>query len=269
MPKKLKLVTSVSLPEFANTVICGDSSKVMTGFPDNCIDLTVTSPPYDDLRLYKGYTFDPSNIIDQLYRVTKPGGVVVWVMMDAVIDGGESGSSFKQALYFKQAGFSLHDTMIWHKPFTRPNENDRRYTSSFEYMFVFCKEGPPKTFNPLMVPSVTGGKGIKTMGFRKSDGSYVYEKRRAMLKIRPYKRLLNVWTVKQEIRKNPHPAAFPRKLVEMHVRTWSDEGDLVLDPMAGSGTTLMIAKFLKRNFVGIEMSGEYCEVSRNAVGNGP
>ena len=266
MPKKLKKsVVDSSLPEFANTVIQGDSSEVMKRFPDDCIDLTVSSPPYDNIRIYHGYNFEPEKIIDQLYRVTKPGGVVVWIMMDAVIAGSESGSSFRQALYFKQVGFSLHDTMIWHKPFTRPNENDRRYTSSFEYMFVFCKDSQPKTFNPLLIPSITAGKSMTTVGFRKFDGSYVHEKRRATLKVRPYKRLLNVWTIRQEIKKNPHPAAFPRKLAEMHIRTWSNEGDLILDPMCGSGTSLMIARYLKRNFVGIDVSNEYCEVSRAAV----
>ena len=138
------------MEKFINKIIEGNCVEVMKQFDDNVIDLTVTSPPYDDLRNYKGYVFPFEEIAQQLYRITKPGGVVVWVVADATIDGSETGTSFKQALYFKEIGFNLHDTMIFRKINPIPQIYCKRYTNEFEYMFVFSK-GPVKTHNPIMV----------------------------------------------------------------------------------------------------------------------
>ncbi len=152
-----------------NQLICGNNVEVLRTFPDECIDLTVTSPPYDNLRDYNGYSFDFEGLAEQLYRVTKKGGVVVWVVGDAVIDGSESGTSFRQALHFKEIGFNLHDTMIYQRPARFPDK--LRYSQSFEYMFVLSK-GKPNTFNPIMDhknkpdshkggEEVSGGRGEK------------------------------------------------------------------------------------------------------------
>ena len=130
-----------------NKIICGNCVEIMKEWENNIIDLTITSPPYDNLRDYKGYVFDFENIAKQLYRVTKSGGVVVWIVGDATIKGSETGTSFRQALYFKEIGFNLHDTMIYSKAgFQYPATN--RYHQTFEYMFIFSK-GKPKTFNPI------------------------------------------------------------------------------------------------------------------------
>ena len=112
--------------------------ETMAKMPDNFIDLTVTSPPYDNLRTYKGYSFDFENVAKELYRITKIGGVVVWIVGDATIKGSETGTSFRQALFFKEIGFNLHDTMIYQK--SVPPMNDKRYQHNFEYMFVFVKD---------------------------------------------------------------------------------------------------------------------------------
>ena len=98
-----------------NTIFNEDCLNTMRAMPDGVIDLVITSPPYDDLRNYKGYSFDFESIAKELFRVVKEGGVVVWVVGDATVDGSETGTSFRQALFFKEVGFNLHDTMIYMK----------------------------------------------------------------------------------------------------------------------------------------------------------
>lgn len=151
-----------------DVILCGDNVQILQEFESNCIDLTVTSPPYDNLRTYNGYTWDFEAVARELYRVTKPGGVVVWVVGDATVDGSETGTSFRQALYFMECGFNLHDTMIYQTH--KPPMNDRRYQNSFEYMFVFSKD-IVKTFNPIYVKSYLGGSSRSGDTYRQPDGS--------------------------------------------------------------------------------------------------
>lgn len=246
-----------------NKIIQGDCLEVMKTFDDECIDLTVTSPPYDNLRTYNGYTFDFEGVAKELYRITKQGGVVVWVVGDATIKGSETGTSFKQALYFKEIGFNLHDTMIYHKLCYVPLTHNR-YEQTFEYMFVFSK-GKPKCFNPRLKKNVEAGKKISG-GFR-HDGNELKPMHKAGEKIKEYSIDTNVWSMKvgwnhsytDEFLKG-HPAIFPEKLAEDHILSWSNEGDIILDPMAGSGTTLKMAKKNNRNYIGIEISKEYIDI---------
>ena len=142
-----------------NKIIQGDCLEVMKSIPDKSIDMVLTSPPYDNLRDYKGYTFNFEGIAQEIYRVLKDGGVCVWIVGDATIKGSETGTSFRQALYFKEIGFNLHDTMIWYKTNPMPYIKKNCYTPCFEYMFVFSK-GKPNTFNPIMIECKT--KGSKT-----------------------------------------------------------------------------------------------------------
>ena len=223
---------------------------------DNSIDLTVTSPPYDNLRDYKGYTFDFEGIAKELYRVTKQGGVVVWVVGDATIKGSETGTSFKQALYFKEIGFNLHDTMIYAKQNPVPYHHNR-YNPQFEYMFVLSK-GVPKTFNPIQENT----KGFKTGKYRYPDGSLKIANTPI---IKETKMLNNIWFYVVGGKGNNHPASFPEKLAEDHILSWSNEGDTVFDPMAGSGTTLKMAKKNNRNYIGIETSQEYIDIINKRI----
>jgi len=242
-----------------NQVIQGDCLEVMKTLEDNSIDLTVTSPPYDNLRDYKGYTFDFEGIAKELYRVTKQGGVVVWVVGDATIKGSETGTSFKQALYFKEIGFNLHDTMVYAKnvyPFPPSN----RYFQMFEYMFVLSK-GNPKTSNLIRVPT-KWKTGKKTN--RQKDGTLEIMKYDTGKDTRVKS---NIWEYQTGYQKTTtdkfafaHSAMFPEKLAEDHILSWSNEGDTILDPMAGSGTTLKMAKKNNRNYIGIEISQEYIEI---------
>lgn len=248
-----------------NKIYCCDCIPFMEKLPENCIDLTVTSPPYDNLRDYNGYSFDCESIARQLYRVTKSGGVVVWVVGDKIIKGNKTLTSFRQALLFQEIGFNVHDTMIYRKkntPFMRSNA----YTNCFEFMFIFSK-GSPKTFNPLKEKTARSGEEMLVYN-KKADG--VNKKVPGMLKKEKTK--TNIWeyavglggTTRDRIAFR-HPATFPEKLAEDHILSWTNEGDIVFDPMSGSGTTCKMAFLNGRKFLGCEVSEEYVAISRERL----
>ena len=244
------------------TNVCyqGDCLEVMKGIEDKSIDLTVTSPPYDNLRDYKGYTFNFEGIAKELYRITKDGGVVVWVVGDETNKFCESLSSFKQALYFNEIGFNLLDTMIYYKQNYAPAYPTlRRYANQFEYMFVFSK-GKPNTFNPIQKEKVRNKE--EKVAYRQKDGSL---KRKLKEIGRETKDASNVWEFAVGGNKLNHSAVFPEKLAEDHILSWSNEGYTVFDPMAGSGTTLKMAKLNNRNFIGCEISSEYCDIIKERI----
>lgn len=246
-----------------NKIYCENCLDTMARIEDNFIDLTVTSPPYDNLRTYNGYLFQFEEIAKELYRVTKQGGVVVWVIGDATVNGSETGTSFKQALYFMHCGFNLHDTMIYQKN-SYPFPPSNRYYQQFEYMFVFSK-GKPKTTNLLKCES--GNKKRKSTQ-RNKDGtttSFTSEGNKERI-------MDNVWledtgymrTTKDKDAYR-HPAMFPESLSEKHILTWSNKNDLVYDPFMGSGTTAKMAILNNRNFIGSEISQEYVDLAYNRI----
>ena len=248
-----------------NSVYTSEAVSFMSQMEEDMIDLTVTSPPYDDLRNYKGYEFDLENIVKGLYRVTKNGGIVVWVVGDKYVKGNRNLTSFRQALLFQNEGFNVHDVMIYKKkntPFMRSNA----YTNCFEFMFIFSK-GKSKTYNPIMEPTVRQGFE-KMPANKKADGI----NNKVLSKLNDFKVRNNIWeyavglggtTSDREAFK--HPAVFPEKLAEDHILSWSNVGDLVFDPMCGSGTTLKMAKKNKRNFLGCDISNDYVEIARNRL----
>tara|TARA_B100000214_G_scaffold105383_1_gene73997 strand:+ start:1539 stop:2798 length:1260 start_codon:yes stop_codon:yes gene_type:complete len=360
----------MSLP--LNSILCGNSVEKLKLLPDGSVDLTVTSPPYDDIRFYSdeftaafnksvddfenekeykralsafkreriaekltennGYSFPFEDIADELHRVTKPGGVVVWVVGDAVDKGSESGSSFRQALYFKDIGFNIHDTMIYEKNGTAfPARRDgNRYSQIFEYMFVFTK-GKPKTHKLVCdKPNKWTGwgsfndkfnfdsideshtekekeelyglirKALKSMGYKETqDGVTIDDdgfdfrkvdysklglgissmrgkdgklKSRVQKPVPEFSPRNNIW--KYNTGKNfstkdkiafEHPAIYPEKLVEDHVLTWTEPGDVVLDPFVGSGTTTKMAHLNGRDWIGIDISQKYAELARERM----
>ena len=254
-----------------------DCLEILKQMPDNSIDLTVTSPPYDNLRTYKNSlvwnTEIWKQVIKQLFEVTKQGGVVVWIVADATINGSETGTSFKQALFAKECGFNLHDTMIYHRlglPLTH-----RRYEQHFEYMFVFSK-GKPKTFNPLLKDNKCFGSKKKCMTeetkLTRDKNSLASSSKSFIIKKQSY--LGNIWkysvgymqTTKDKIAFK-HPAIFPDQLAVDHIKTWSNENDIVLDPFMGSGTAGVAAKNLNRSFIGIECEPEYFEIAKARIKN--
>lgn len=249
----------------SNYIKCCDNVQGLRNLPDDCIDLTVTSPPYDDLRTYKGFSWDFDALAKELYRVTKPGGVIVWVVNDATVNGSETGTSFKQALAFKEIGFNLHDTMIWKKP-GGPYPSKVRYYASFEYMFVFSK-GKPKTVK-LIADRVNKHAGeTMTATERQRDGSIKESKgRREGRRIKQMGVRHNVWEVRPAGgQQTGHPAVFPVMLAADHIISWSAPGDIVLDPFMGSGTTAVAAIKTGRNYIGFECSAEYCEIAEKRI----
>lgn len=230
-----------------NTIHNESCLDTMNRMPDNFIDLTVTSPPYDNLRKYNGYSFDFEPIARELYRVTKQNGILVWVVGDATIDGSETGTSFKQALYFKELGFKLHDTMIYEKnsPAYPANRNGNRYTQIFEYMFVFAKG--------KVVKNLICDKPNKWAGHKDFSGKLKNP-------VPDFSPRNNIWRYVTSFNGVKHPAPFPEALAHDHVVSWSNEGNLVYDPFMGSGTTAVVAKRLGRSYIGSEISDEYCTI---------
>ena len=257
-------------------LINGDCLEEMKKLKENSIDLTVTSPPYDNLSTYNCNNALWSeqvwkDCIQELFRVTTQGGVVVWVVGDATIKGSETGTSFKQALWAMECGFNLHDTMIYQKnSLTFPDTN--RYYQCFEYMFVFSK-GKPKTCNQITdKENKQAGKTISG-NYRDIDGSLKQmsgsKNKRG---IKEYGVRWNIWKYNtgwkhsySEDWLRGHPAIFPEKLAHDHIISWSNEGDTVLDCFMGSGTTGKMAKQLGRKFIGIELDETYFNIAKQRI----
>ena len=269
--KQLKI--DVKESKFFNKLYKGNSLELLKKLPDLSVDMVVTSPPYDDLRDYEGveaWNYDVfKKIAKQLYRVVKVGGVVVWVVGDKTSNGGKSLTSFKQAIYFQKLGFNMYDVIIYEKAGSAP-PHPGRYFNSFEYMFVLSK-GKPKNIN-LLRDKKNAWAGYQTYGVitrREKDGSLTKKERKT---INEFGVRTNIWRyangkgfAAEESVAHEHPAIFPEKLVEDHLMSWSVEGDVVLDPFGGSGTTAKISKKLNRNFIYFEVVPEYCEVAQKRL----
>ena len=242
-----------------NKIYCESNIQTTQRITNDFIDLVITSPPYDNLRNYNGYDFEFELLAKELFRIVKLGGIVVWIVADATINGSETGTSFKQALYFMKIGFNLHDTMIWYKR-TIPI-NGKRYDNAFEYMFVLSK-GKPKTFNPIKVHRLfIDNRKIKE-GQRAKSGERSFRKNNSSEFVND----INVWDIPTGLEKdNGHPAIFPLKLAQDHIFTWSNENDIVYDPFIGSGTTAIASLELKRNWIGSEISEEYYDIANKRL----
>lgn len=265
-----------SIEEFINKIINEDSAKALKKIPANSINLTVTSPPYDDIRDYNGYNFNDSitnNIITELFRITKEGGIVVWIVGDSTTNGSETGTSFRQALKFIDAGFKLHDTMIYEKNTSSfpAKRSGNRYTQIFEYMFVFCKGKITKANLICDKPNKWAGHtnwGKNTNRLKNGN----LQETTDIKPVPDFSPRNNIWHYNigngfnsSDKESHNHPAIFPEKLAEDHILSWSNEGDIVLDPFSGSGTTCKMAKKNKRIYIGIDISEEYCKLAESII----
>lgn len=251
-------------------LILGDCCEKLKEVSDNSVQLTITSPPYDNLRTYGGYyEFDFENLAKEIYRVTKLNGILVWIVGDETKNFCESLSSFKQAFYFVEScGFKLLDTMIYVKTNYAPMyPKAMRYAGVFEFMFVLSK-GKPNYFNPIQWKKATIGTKQWLGKYRRANGSF-HKKNKLIDTGKTTKNATNVWilcpTVSNEAK--GHPAIFPEKLAEDHIISWSNENDLVLDPMMGSGTVGVACKKLNRDFIGIEISPDYFKLAKRRIEN--
>ena len=253
-----------------NTIYNEDCLEGMKRIPDGSVDLTVTSPPYDNLRSYNGnneawnQAFWKS-VIEELYRVTKDGGVVVWIVGDATVKGSETGTSFKQALYFKEVGFNIHDTMIYRKTKYVPLTHNR-YEQAFEYMFVMSK-GKPKTFNGVKEKTKHAGENtVRT--FYQDANQNLPTAGNTPTKVKETKLKSNVWDITPGVGAiKGHPAQFPLSLAEDHLISWSKEDDVILDPFMGSGTTAIACLNTNRQYIGFELDETYHKLSLERIEN--
>lgn len=249
-------------PEPNNVYHC-DALTLLRGLPEGCIDLIVTSPPYDNLRTYNGYSFDFEPIAQESYRVLKQGGVLVWVVGDSTKDGDESLTALRQVLYFHDCvGFKVWDTMVWRK--FLPGDYGKRYCQAFEFMYVLAK-GTVNAFNPQMRMNKSAGKVrpkqqrsgfISDNGYLETGGTWTVAK---------YGVMENVWDIQPSEGYGDHPAPFPETLVERHILTWSNAGDIVLDYFGGSGTTAKMARNNGRHWLTCDISAEYCDLMRRRL----
>lgn len=262
-----------------NKIYNEDCIETMKRMPDEFIDLTVTSPPYDDMdedfnpmpkngmRDYNGYSWNFKAIARELFRVTKTGGVIVWVVNDPTIDGSESLASSLQKIYFRRVGFNIHDTMIYNTD--KPPMNDNRYQQSFEFVIILIKT-KLKTFNPIMEKSVKfGTRSTNYFGHRNLEGAF--KKRSGGKFVQNQEKIkTNIWKYyvgqgSDDELAFEHPARFPEALARDHIYSWSNEGDLVYDPFMGSGTAAKIAHMMKRNWIGSEISQEYVDLAYKRI----
>lgn len=237
--------------------------------PDGFLDMTITSPPYDDLRDYNGYHFPVEEIAAGLFKKTKDGGVVIWVVGDRTLNGNETLSSFKHALTFQATGFRVHDTMIYVKNNPIPSDCGLRYRQAFEYMFCFSK-GKPKTFNPITEPTKSAGQKITAFRITGKGRGNVPDEDIGR-EIKSERKVTNIFSYNVGTSSSKdkiafqHPAIFPEKLVEDQIKTWTNEGDIVYDCFMGSGTTAKVAHLLRRRWIGSEVSAEYVKIAKERL----
>lgn len=243
-----------------NSLVQGDMVEKMNGIPDKSVDLIITSPPYDNLRRYNS-NIDYDSLIEDSLRVLRDGGVFVMNINDRVVKGSKTLTSFKVALKFVDKGFLCNDVMIWEKTNPMPQVRQPRYNQLFEYMFVFSK-GKPKTFNPIMIPTKSGGQ-VYDSTVRNIDVDSGRTKKKFV--INNEKVDGNIWRFAVAQNKTSHPAVFPETLPEKHIQTWTNKGDVVLDMMMGSGTVPYVAKRMGRKYIGIEISENYFNIAKERI----
>lgn len=246
-----------------NRVYCEDNME--SAIPNEFLDMVITSPPYGDARIYNGY-IQPDAVywtLEQLHRMLKTGGVIIWVVADQTKEGSETGESFKHALAAIELGFRLHDTMVFAKNNPMPCDPGKRYRQCFEYMFCFSK-GTPKTFNPLTEPTKESGKTYQSFRATQEGRANVDEGIRT---VQSTKRHSNIFYYTVGGGKWKHPAVFPEQLVEDQIRTWTNHGDIVYDPYMGSGTVAVIAEKLGRRWIGSEVNPDYCKIIEQRLDN--
>lgn len=253
---------AVRCTDWLGRIVCGDNTEVLSGFPDACIDLVVTSPPYDDLRTYGGHSWNFDTLASQLVRVLKPGGVIVWVVADATVNGSETLTSMRQAIHFKDVcGLNVHDTMIYKKAGTGACGSNDAYWQAWEYMLVLSK-GKPKAINRLADRKNYRAGTVAASGMSAKVAAVGTRSERGQRIVPEMSVRQNVWEyAAHDGELTNHPAPFPLPLAKDHIASWSNPGDVVLDPFSGSGTTCKAAKELNRLWCGIEINPEYCAIA--------
>ena len=252
-----------------NKILCGDAVEVLKKIPSNSIDLVVTSPPYDDIRTYNGFSLNLPAVGKELNRILKDGGIVAMVIQDSTRNFGKTLTSFKTIIdWCDNAGFKLFETVIYRKYGTEGAWWAKRFRVDHEYMPIFLKGDRPAYFDkePLKVPSKHGGKTMTGSGNRRTDGTTTKTITR---EINGMKCRGTVWDYLNAGDKNPlkrkHPATFPDKIPTDFIQCFCPPKGIVLDPFIGCGSTAVAAKQLGRNYIGIDISKEYCKLAEERI----
>jgi DNA modification methylase len=252
-----------------NKTHCAESSVALKKLPDNCIDIVVTSPPYDRIRDYNGFECNLHNIGEQLSRVLKDGGIIVMVIQDQTKDFGKSLTTFRTILdWCDNFNLKLFETVIYKKHGAEGAWWTKRFRVDHEYIPVFLKGKRPAYFTKehLKIPSKHAGKTMTGCATRLTNGSTLKSKK---LKINPTKCRGTIWDYVTcgdgGKLKHEHPATFPDKIPVDFIETFCPPGGIVLDPFMGSGTTALAALNLGRNFLGFDISNEYVSLANKRV----
>ena len=252
-----------------NKIICDDNVKFLSTLPENCIDMVVTSPPYDNLRDYNGFQLDLSGVGEQLFRVLKPGGIVAVIIQDSTQDGRKTLTSFRMIVnWCDTIGFGLFENCIYSRQGVEGAWWKKRFRVDHEYIPLFIKGKRPAYFNKeeLKIPSKHGGKTMTGAATRNKDGTQ--QKSRSVY-INPMKCRGTIWNYPQcgdgSKLKHLHPATFPNLLPYDLIQCFCPENGIVLDPFNGSGTTCVAAKSLNRQYIGVDCSQEYCDIAEKRI----
>lgn len=250
-------------------IINSDCIEAMRKMGNCSIDLIVTSPPYDEIRDYNGYTMNIHGVCYESYRLLKDGGMLCMVINDSTKEYGKSCTTYRVILdCVDNIGFKLFENVIYAKDGRPGAWWNKRFRVDHEYILMFLKGKKPKYFDKehLKVPAIHAGKMARGTQ-RLTNGNMVLIKDNI---VKDKKCRGTIWkyvTSKSDGDKIKlkHPATFPDKLAEDLILCFSDEGDVILDPFCGSGTTIVMAKRNNRKYIGIEISKEYCEISQERL----
>ena len=252
-----------------NKIICGDAVEELKKIPNNSIDLVVTSPPYDEIRKYNGFSYDLHTTGREIFRVLKHGGIAVMVIQDQTKNFGKTLTSFRTIVdWVDNIGFKLFETVIYRKYGAEGAWWNKRFRVDHEYMPIFLKGERPQYFNkePLKIPSKHGGKTMTGRGTRLTNGVRIATR---PITINPMKCRGTIWeymTAGDGTRlKHHHPATFPDRLPYDFIQCFCPPNGIVLDPFVGSGTTVLAAIQLEKKYIGIDISKEYCELSKKRI----
>ena len=257
----------------------GDCREVLEELPDNSVDLIFTSPPYADQRK-KTYGGVPPDkyvewflpISEQLLRVLKPTGSFVLNIKERVVNGERSTYVIELILEMRKQGWLWTEEYIWHKKNSYPGKWPNRFRDAWERLLHFTKN---KKFNmyqeAVMVPmgdwAKTRLKKLNENDKKRSESKAGsgFGKKVANWLARDKAYPTNVLHLATVCNNKNHSAAFPESLPEWFIKLFTKEGDTVLDPFMGSGTTILVAKRMKRNSIGIEIIPEYYEMVKNKI----
>ncbi len=254
-------------------IICGSAADELKKLDANSVQTVITSPPYFQLRKYEAgkeeigneptldqYVQSLMDVFAGVRHVLKPDGTFWLNLGDTMKNGSLLGMPWKVAFAMKDAGWCLRSEIVWAKPNPMPESAKNRPTRSHEKLFLFTQKKSGYKFNQLKEPAVYAGvsRGGSTNRYEQNASGMdakVYDTRNKR----------DVWSVKPATLSGAHFAIFPDDLIAPCIEAGSDPGNVVLDPFSGSGTTGVVARKLGRDYIGVELSVKYAQLSKERI----